>query len=321
MCGPRFSFEKSLKGNEMSFDADLLFDRRRLKRALTVWRLIAIAAVAGLVVALAGGLGGSGSPWGRDHVARVDIDGIIFNDRDRIEALQALIGASHVKAVIIHIDSPGGTFAGGETLYHTLRRLAADKPTVAVMGGTATSAGYMVAIAADHVIARAGTLTGSIGVILQSADVTGLLQKLGVQPEIFKSGPLKAQPNPLEPLTDTARAATQTVLMDLYQQFVDLVVERRKLGRDKVLELADGRVFSGRAAKAADLVDEIGGEAEARSWLLKTHEVSQDLPIQDLSLPGEGGSWREALGLYLKKALFSERLRLDGVFSLWHPSL
>lgn len=304
----------------MSLDTDMIFDRRRLKRALTFWRLVALAAFAGLIVAAAGRLGGE-ELFARDHVARVTIDGIIFDDDERSRAIKDLADRDDVTAVVVRVDSPGGTFVGGEALYTALRRVAAAKPLVAVMGGTATSAGYMVAIAADHVVARRGTLTGSIGVILQTADVTQLLDKLGIKPEVFKSGPMKAQPNPFERLSDPARQATQDMLMELYGQFVDMVAERRKMPRDKVVALADGRVYSGLAAKNNGLVDTIGDEEAALDWLASAHGIARDLPVRDLILSDDPLPWREALSSHLQKALFSERLRLDGVFSLWHPSL
>lgn len=305
----------------MSLDADMIFDRRRLKRQLTVWRLLALAALAAIVVLGAGRLGGLDLIAGRDHVARISIDGIIFDDPERTRAIKALAENDNVKAVIIRVDSPGGTFVGGEALYSALRDLAAAKPVVTVMAGTAASAGYMVAIAADHVVARRGTLTGSIGVILQTADVTQLLSKLGIKPETFKSGPMKAQPNPFEPMSDNARQATQDMLMGLYGQFVDMVAERRNMPKDQVLKLADGRVYSGLAAKDNGLIDALGDEDTARDWLESDRGLSRDLPVRDLPLAEEPLPWRDALTSHLQKALFSERLRLDGVFSLWHPSL
>lgn len=303
----------------MALDADSLFDRRRLKRHLTLWRLLALGALAALAVIYAGRFDGR-ALLGGDYVARLTVDGIIFDDEDRTKALAALADQGDARGLIVKVDSPGGTFVGGEALFDALRKVAERIPTVAVMGGTATSAGYMVAIATDHVIARRGTLTGSIGVILQTADVTELLDKLGIKPEVFKSGPLKAQPNPLEPLAPAARQATQDVLMELYGQFVDMVAERRDMPRDKVLALADGRVYSGRGARENGLIDAIGAEDTARAWLESKHGVPADLPVRDIDLGEEPLPWRDALSSQLQKALFSERLRLDGVFSLWHPS-
>ncbi len=302
----------------MALDADHVVERRRLKRLLTYWRVFAIVAVVGAVVALAGRFD---LIKHRDHVARIKIEGIILDDPARDDALMEVAADDKAKALLVKIDSPGGTYVGGEALYASLRRVSEKKPVVALMGTTATSAGYMTALGSDHIIARASTLTGSIGVILQTADLTGLLEKLGIKPEVVKSGPLKAQPNPLEPFSPAARKATQEVVMDFYDMFVTLVSERRSMGREKVLVLADGRVFSGRQAKDKGLVDAIGAEPEARKWLAETHKIADSLPIKDIKVTHEDQPWRELLDSMVGKVLFSERLSLDGVISLWHPDL
>ena len=302
----------------MALDADHVVERRRLKRRLTFWRVFAIVAVVGAVVALAGRFD---LVKHQDHVARIKIEGIILDDPARDDALMEVADDDKAKALLVKIDSPGGTYVGGEALYASLRRVSEKKPVVALMGTTATSAGYMTALGSDHIIARASTLTGSIGVILQTADLTGLLEKLGIKPEVVKSGPLKAQPNPLEPFSPAARKATQEVVMDFYDMFVTLVSERRSMGREKVLVLADGRVFSGRQAKDKGLVDAIGAEPEARKWLAETHKIADSLPIKDIKVTHEDQPWRELLDSMVGKVLFSERLSLDGVISLWHPEL
>lgn len=302
----------------MPLDADIYVDRRRLKRRLLAWRLLALAAVVAAVLAAVGRVG---LYPGAAYVARFEVDGIILQDDKRDELLTDLADDDRVKAVIVSIDSPGGSFVGGESLYARLRDIAAKKPVVAIMEGTATSAGYMAALGAEHIIAHQGTLTGSIGVILQTADVTGLLDKIGIKPETFKSGPLKAQPNPFEKLTPNVREATQNVIEDLFGLFVDLVAERRNMPRDKVLGIADGRIFSGRQAKDLGLIDGLGGEPEAREWLAETHAIGTDVPIKAVAVKRERELVRDLLEGAIGKALFSERLRLDGVISVWHPVL
>jgi len=268
------------------------------------------------VVAAAGRFGVDAS-----HVARLAVGGIIIDDPWRDDALAEIAEDDNAKALIVRIDSPGGTMVGGEALYAGLRAVADKKPVVAVMGGTATSAAYMTALGADHIVARAGSVTGSIGVILQTADITGLLEKLGIKPVTIKSRPLKAQPNPLEPLTPEGREAAKVVVLDLFELFVDMVEERRNLPRDTVLALADGRIFTGRQALANGLVDALGGEADARRWLVETHAIATSLPVKDVEIEHKGALWRDLIGGLLGKVLFSERLRLDGPISLWHPSL
>jgi protease IV len=301
----------------MSIDADWLVDRRRLKRRLTWWRVVAVI---GVVVAVVAALGRFGGFVERAHVARIDIDGLIADDAERDEALSDVAENRAAKALIVRINSPGGTVVGGEVLYRRLRQVGEKKPVVAVMGELATSAAYMTAMGSDYIFAHDGTLTGSIGVILQTADLTGLLEKLGIKPETVKSSPLKAQPNPLEPFTAEAREATRKVIGSVYEMFVSMVEERRNLSRERVKAVADGSVFTGRQAKANGLVDALGGEREARAWLEQTHGIPQSLPARDVELRGPAEEIQDLLGGLVGKALFSERLTLDGVVSVWHPS-
>jgi protease-4 len=300
----------------MPLDADAVAYRRRLRRALAWWRAGAILLAAVLVVVL---LNRGGDLPGRPYVARLDVSGIITEDVDRDHLLETLAEDGKVKALIVAIDSPGGTVVGGEQLFRRLRAVAARKPVVAVMGTLATSAGYMIALGADHLVANEGTITGSIGVILQSTDLTGLLAKLGISTEAIKSAPLKAVPSPFEPLTPAAREATRAVVLDLYDMFVSMVAERRALPREEALKLADGRVYTGRQALKLGLVDALGGEDAARAWLKDKRGVDPDLPIRDIAPERELSLWSAAHSLVAGKTVLSERLTLDGVISLWHP--
>lgn len=315
----------------MSSDTDLLLERRKRRRQALLWKLISVAAVTALLAVLATGdpakmfAGGGAQLFDGEHVARLEVQGLITEDRWRDELIQELKDDDKVKAVIVAINSPGGTVVGGENLYLGLRDLNDTKPVVAVMGSTATSAAYMTAIGSERIFAREGTLTGSIGVLMQTADVTGLLDKLGVKPETLKSGPLKAQPNPMEPLADDARAHIQSVIMDMHAMFVGMVAERRGQVLDDTLKLADGRVFTGRKALDAGLIDAIGGEAEARDWLAAEKEVERELPVLDAEPDYPQPTLADRLlgaftGLF-GKALVSERLTLDGLLSVWHPGL
>lgn len=301
----------------MSLDADLVIERRRLKRHLTLWRLTGVVAI---VFAMLVGFGRFNLSGG-EHIARIAIQGIIVDDQARDEALRKVAKNDKTKALIVNINSPGGSFVGGEALYEALRLVSKKKPVVALMGTTATSAGYMTALASDQIFARSSSLTGSIGVILQSVDVTKMLENIGVKPIVIKSAPLKAQPNPLEKFSKAARKVTEYVVADFYNMFIDIVTERRNLPRDKVKELADGRVFSGRQAKALGLIDAIGAEEEARKWLFNIHKLADSLPVKDVQIANEGLPWVDWFDSKIEKVFFSERLSLDGVISLWQPSL
>ena len=302
----------------MSLDADRIIDRRRLKRHLIFWR---IATVVSLIVVGVVALERMGKLRQEVHVARLSVEGIILDDPWRDKALEQVRDNDKAKALIVRIDSPGGTVVGGEALFHGLRAMAAKKPVGAVMSGTATSAGYMAALGAEYIVAREATITGSIGVIMQTADMTQLLEKLGIKPESIKSGELKAQPNPLEPFTPAAREAVKVVVLDLFEMFVGMVEKRRKIPREQVLKLADGRVFTGRQAEKNGLVDTIGGERKAREWLRDSFDISTKLPVKDVEIQRDDEPWRDILTGMVGKTLFSERLRLDGLISLWHPEL
>ncbi len=302
----------------MSLTSDVIVDRGKLKRRLGAWRLLAIIAVAGLALAL---LAPGQDLIPRDHVARINVEGIITEDPARDRALDRIAADSRTRALVVYINSPGGTVVGGETLFRQLRKVAEAKPVVAVMGTVATSGGYMAALGADRIFARSGTVTGSIGVILQATDVTGLLAKLGIEAEAIKSDPLKAVPSPFEPLTDEGRAATRAVVMDMYQYFLDILIERRGMAPETARKLADGRIYTGRQAVENRLVDALGADSEARAWLAEARDVPRGLPMRTVRVRGERD---ETLGLLrglLEKTLFSERLTLDGLVSVWHPDL
>jgi protease-4 len=303
----------------MALEPDLLIDRRRLKRGLAFWRAIALLAVLAAVALLAAERWPARSLLG-GSVARLSISGVIAEDRDRDEALRRAAEDRSVRALIVAIDSPGGTVSGGEALHRALSEVAAKKPVVAVLGGTAASAGYMVALPAQRIFAREATVTGSIGVIMQTVEFAGLLERLGIRAEALTSGALKDQPSPFRPLTPEGRAALDAVVQDLYAQFVAMVAAGRRMDPARVRALADGRVFTGRQALAEGLIDAIGGEQEARAWLAAEKGVPADLPVRELTAdPTERLLPR--LVRETRKALLSERLNLDGLMALWHPSL
>ena len=252
-------------------------------------------------------------------MAAIEISNVIFGEPARDAALRRVAADRGARALIVRINSPGGTVAGGEALFRSLRLVADRKPVVAVIGELGTSAGYLSALGADYIIAREGSITGSIGVILQSTDITGLLDKLGVKPESVKSSPLKSQPNPLEPFSEEARAATEAVVADIYDLFVGMVAERRRMSRERVAPLADGRIFTGRQALRQGLIDGIGGETEARDWLASAHGIAASLPVRSVKARRDDGILSGVLDDVFGKTLFSERLRLDGLISLWHP--
>ena len=276
----------------MSLETDLLLDRRRLKRRLSFWRVLALVCAAAFVVLLAGrGVRLFGGAGPGTHVARVSITGVMTEDRRLVEAVDALARDRSVPAVLLYVDSPGGTVGAGDSLHAALSRVAAAKPVVAVMAGTAASAGYMISVATDRIFARASTLTGSIGVILETGDASPLLNRIGIDAEAITSGPLKDQPSFIRPLTPEGRAYLHDLVGDMYGQFVAKVAAGRHMDEARVRQLADGRAYTGQQALQLGLVDQIGGEQDARDWLEHEKHVAASTPVRDVRV--DHGTWFE----------------------------
>ena len=315
-------------------EAETVIERRRLRRRLTLWRLLAVVLAVFFIALLATGnqrLAGSGSFL--PHIARVSVSGIITDDQKMLELLDKVGKSSQVRAVILDINSPGGTTTGGEAMYDAIRQLAEKKPVVAVCGTLATSAAYIVALATDRIFVYGNTITGSVGVIFQWADVSELMRTLGVKVEEIRSGPLKAVPNPFQPADEKARALGEEMVQEAKVWFVDLVANRRKIEPASVPGLTDGRVYSGRQAVELKLVDEIGDEKDAKNWLQKERNVTPGLSVVEWKPKTESGgalSWlfgsiasglgNSAANLLSLFGQVSEGLRLDGLVSLWHPA-
>jgi protease-4 len=325
----------------MSLDSDHIVDRRRLRRKLTFWRVVAILiAVAGVggVAAVMRGTGGSLAQPISPQISRVTIQGIIRGDHERTEALDNLARSRATRAVIVHVDSPGGTTAGSEELHAALRRVAQQKPLVVVVDGMAASGGYMAAMAADHIVTQSSSLVGSIGVLFQFPNLSELLKNVGVKVEEVKSSPLKAAPNGLEPTSPEARAAIEALVLDSYAWFKGMVQDRRKIEGAALDRVADGRVFTGRQAIELKLADEIGREQEAIDWLAKSSNIDPKTPVRDWRLHPRFSELSflhlgvakilDILGLEsLARQLETsgalraiEQLNLDGLLALWHPS-
>jgi protease-4 len=324
----------------MSLDADIIVDRRRMRRKLTFWRVFAILLAIGAVIAVGVGLRGQAdgvlTAGTAGSIARVTITGLIRGDQQRVEALERLARSS-AKAVIVHINSPGGTTSGSEELHDSIKRLKEQKPTVVVVDGLAASGGYIAALAADHIVAQETSLVGSIGVLFQYPNLTDLMKTIGVRVEEIKSSPLKAAPNGFEPTSPEARAAIEAIVMDSYAWFRGLVKDRRQLDDAALDRVADGRVFTGRQGVQLKLVDELGDEKTAVAWLAKEKSIDPKTPVRDFRLRDRLSDLPflhtaavvtlDALGLSaLARRIETsgamqaiERLNLDGLLALWHP--
>lgn len=303
----------------MPITTDTLLDRKRLKAQITKWRALAVLAIVAFLILQLGSFGDKVSFLEKDYIARITVNDIIAEDHARDEILKTIKKDPRIKAVIMKVNSPGGTVVGGETLYNGLRDVSSAKPVVAVMGTMAASGGYMVAIAADYILAQRNTITGSVGVILQTAEMTELGKKLGINFLSFKSGALKANPSPFEKLTPEGRAAIESSIGDSFNYFIGLVTERRKLPPATVQLISDGRIVTGNQAQKLKLVDAIGGEAEALQWLEKNKKIAK-LPVKDVPLRKKKPAWENYMESLIGKNIFAAQLfSLDGLLAIWHP--
>jgi len=317
-------------------ETETILDRRRLRRSLSFWRG---AGLAGLLLALgAVTLGGDklSSLAGQKQIARISIEGTILENREQLKMLKDIAEANQVVGVVLYVNSPGGTTTGGEALYEGLRTIAKKKPLVAQFGSVAASAGYIVGLASDHIVAHGNTITGSVGVIVQWPELAQLLDKIGVKVNEVKSGPLKAAPSPFEPLTEGGRKVAEGMVQDGFKWFVGLVEERRGVKGADIPGLLDGRIFSGREALGHKLIDEIGGEDEAVDWLKNIKNVDKNAKLVDWKPESQTGWGVSSMSSHIWGALLGPEvarsvqmlardpsistLGLDGLVSVWHPS-
>ena len=299
----------------MAIDVDELLARRKLKRRLAFWRIAALLLVVGLGLAVFGAKGKGVLP----HIARVNIDGVITDETKREKLLDDIAEDDTVKAVIVRIDSPGGTVVGSEIIYKGLRRIAKDKPVVAVISSIGASGGYIAALGTDRIYARDNSITGSIGVIFQSPEFSGLMGKIGVGVNEVKSAPLKGGPSLFEPMSDDMRESMKVMIDDAFDWFKGIVQERRKLTPEQLAAVSDGRVYSGRQAVHNGLVDALGGEKDAVAWLEKDRKIDKDLPVVDADKDKEFPFMEKAMAMVLGDTRLVDRLSLDGMLALWQP--
>jgi protease IV len=318
----------------MTFETEAVLDRRRLRRRLSLWRVLAVAAAAlalGLLFFFSAERAGLIE---QRQIARITIEGLITDDRDLLRLIKKVGDNKKISAVVLAVNSPGGTTVGGEALFEALRELAGKKPVVAQFGTVAASAAYIVGLATDWIVARGNTITGSVGVIFQWPDVSGLLERIGIKVNEIKSGPLKANPSPFQPLDEPGRAAAEKMVAESQRWFLNLVRTRRMIDTTKVDGLEEGRVFSGREALSHKMIDQFGGEPEVVRYLEDQRGVPKGLKIVDWKVTREG-EWSltrlairalaRATGIsaldQLAQVISEDRLaslRLDGLLSIWH---
>ena len=269
--------------------------RRPVRTTLTIVALIGIGFIA---LSLLGNFLSEGGWIGGDKVAVIRIEGIILDSRETIEELRHYRDNPSVKAIVLRIDSPGGAVVPSQEIFAEVRKTRAEGKikVVTSMGNVAASGGYYIAAATDRIVANPGTLTGSIGVIMELANVKGLLEKFGVQSVVIKSGRHKDIASPFRAMTPEDRALLQTVLDDVHAQFIDAVATGRSLQLEQVKTLADGRIFTGKQAQTVNLVDELGDLHDAIQLAARLVGISGEPRVIETH---KRFSWRDLLqGLY-----------------------
>ena len=311
--------------------SDYLVDRRRIRRKLTFWRVaaavVAVLAIVGVGLRSRSSFVNELTP----HIARVKIGGLITGDDETLRILHE-VATSNAKALILQIESPGGTTVGSERVFDAIREVGAKKPVVATVDTLAASGAYIAALGADHIVAYGNSLVGSIGVLFEYPNVSGLLDKIGVKVENVKSSPLKAAPNGTEPTSDAARAALASLVSDSFDWFKALVKSRRNMTDAELAAVDDGRVFTGRQGLPLKLVDELGSEKDAIAWLEKDRDVAHGLPIRDYKPKppprffglfstaadlADAVGWPEGARMAAALDGLGAAQRLDGLLAVW----
>ncbi len=265
--------------------------------AAAAFTLFVVACFTVMAAAFSSSAGGFDTGSGKVKVGVVEVKGMISSPDDTLRDLRRFEERDDIKAIVVRVNSPGGAVAPSQEIHDSIARIAKKKPVVVSMGNLAASGGFYLSVAATQIFAEPGTLTGSIGVIAELPEVDQLLDWAHVKVNVIKSGKLKDLGSPVRPMTADDRAYFQSLIDDVYGQFLDAVVKGRKLPVDKVKPIADGRVLSGAQAKALGLIDELGGfEDAAQAAVTLAHETGKPR----LVYPPEEMEFR--LGDFVKQA-------------------
>ena len=246
-----------------------------------------------------------------EFIAKIYINDIILSNDDLFKKLDDLKDENNLKGILVNINSPGGTVVGSQQIYEKLKKLGKKIPIAVSMQEVAASGGYMVSLAGDRIFCHRGTITGSIGVILQSVSINNLLEKLGVDPLLIKSGKMKASPNPLEKVDEETKSKILPLVNDMYQDFLSLVIQSRTLSEKSIEVISDGSVFTGNQAVKLNLVDSIGDENDALEWLKQKANLKSDIKVIDIEETKDMFSFFDFSNKKLKN--------FNGFFALWTP--
>jgi len=256
----------------------------------------------------------------KDFIATISIEGIINDPADTLNDLENINKSPNARALLVSINSPGGTFVSSKELYDKINEISKKIPVVTYMREMATSGGYLVSLASQKIFSNIGTITGSVGVILQTAEITELLKKIGINPIVIKSGDLKATPNPLEGVSEKDSEYLNNIIKSMQLEFINILSENRDIDNETLRIISDGRIFTGKQAKELNLIDFIGSKNDAINWLKEKANVPPDIDIIDYSKETQ----YEKL---INMKLFNENFNFlknnihNGFLAIWDPKL
>ena len=248
-----------------------------------------------------------------DIIAKISINGVIFERDDVISKFREIKKDNSVKALLVSVNSPGGTFVNSKEIFDSLVEIGDLMPTAVYMREMATSGGYLLSSGAGRIFSNQGTITGSIGVILQTANISNLLNKIGVDPIVIKSGELKAVPNPLEKVDENQVSYIQSVISSMQDEFLNIIKSKRNISDESIDQISDGRILSSKKAAELNLIDEIGTETDAIAWLKKEASLNDDVPVTEINDAKDFLNFVDLNFLNNKIKISS----LSGILALW----
>ena len=261
--------------------SDTIIFIKELKKKVSLWRLLTFASIFFLVILTSNRIFNSSS--NKEFIAKVNINGVILNDTFSFDKIKQLKN-SNIKGVILNINSNGGDVVESEKLYTFFRELSKEKPVVSIINGMGASGAYLVAMASDYIVAYNTSLVGSIGVLIQTYELTDLAKKMGINLINYKSSSLKGAPNPFEKINPDVDMVISQQINDIYDYFLNIFIERRKIAITEAQEIANGQVYTGRQALEYGLVDKLGGENEILEYFKDNNMNVDNIQIVDFNI-------------------------------------
>ena len=256
----------------------------------------------------------------KNFIGKVHLEGIINDKTELIKQLNDISQNKNIKGLLMIVNSPGGTFVSSKEILDSLAKISAKIPTSAYMREMGTSGAYLASLGTSKIFANQGTITGSIGVILQTAQLTSLFEKIGVKPIVIKSGELKATPNPLEEIDEEKLSYLKKIIEQLQNEFINIVEQKRNLNKNTLGKISSGRIFTSKQALDLNLIDFIGNESDALNWIIK--EGNLDQKIEVIEMDKKNSLFNLMNNTFFKNSLKPFNLNLNnGILAIWTPGL